>query len=114
METSLIANLNRYSYQIRILRSVLSFDLPLAFYYAQIESRLLHGICFWGFATVLNDVFIVQKRIVRTMVGASCRDYFHEHKILTVYGLNIQNTLELIHSNKSEFQVNGDTHVQLC
>ena len=56
---------------------------------------------------MLNDVFIVQKRIVRTIVGvdyrASCRDYFNEHKILTVHGLYIMKTLELIHSNKSEF-----------
>ena len=38
---NLIANLNRYCYQIRILRSVPSFDVLLAFYYAQIESQLL-------------------------------------------------------------------------
>ena len=86
----------------------------MSFYYAQIESRISYGICFWGSGTMLNEVFILQKRIIRCLAKidnrTSCKEYFSSLNILTVYGLYALQILELIHVNISDFDFNGDFH----
>ena len=112
--SDLISKLNSCCYQIRVLRTIIDLDFLMSFYYAQIESRISYGICFWGSGTMLNEVFILQKRIIRCLAKidnrTSCKEYFSSLNILTVYGLYALQILELIHVNISDFVFNGDFH----
>ena len=110
----LISALNTSCYQICVFRSLIDQDTLLSFYYSQIESRLSYGICFWGSGSMINDVFISQKRVVRCIAGVdrrtSCRAYFVNFKLLTVCGLYFMKLLELVHSNILDFNKNSDFH----
>ena len=110
----LISKLNSVCYQIRILRPVIGLESLLSFYYAQVESRLVYGISFWGSGSMLGDIFIAQKRVLRCMAGVdnrtSCRNIFLRFNVLTVYGLYILKILNFVHSNISDINKNSDYH----
>ncbi|KAJ8913268.1 hypothetical protein NQ315_012886 [Exocentrus adspersus] len=55
--------------KFRNLKYVLNQDQLLMLYYAQVESTLRYGICFWGASAYLESVFIAQKRIVRIIAN---------------------------------------------
>lgn len=90
---NLISKLNTVCYQIRNLKNVINGEMLISFYYSQVESRLIYGICFWGSCASMPNVFKAQKRIIRCMAGVnkrhSCRDLFRQFGILTIYGLYI-------------------------
>lgn len=77
---TVISKLNSVSYLFRNMRSVLTEKQLIMLYFAQAESRLRYGICFWGSSTCFNDVFISQKKIIRCIAGVSrttsCRNFF--------------------------------------
>ena len=110
----LISKLNSVCYQIRILRPVIGLESLLSFYYAQVESRLVYGISFWGSGSMLGDIFIAQKRVLRCMAGVdnrtSCRNIFLRFNVLTVYGLYMLKILDFVHSNISDINKNSDYH----
>ncbi|CAH0553784.1 unnamed protein product [Brassicogethes aeneus] len=45
--------------------NLLSKNQLINLYYAQIESRLRYGVCFWGMSTLAQDIFIAQKKALR-------------------------------------------------
>lgn len=110
----LISKLNTVCYQIRNLKSVVNGEMLISFYYAQAESRLSYGVCFWGSCALMPKIFKAQKRIIRCMAGVnkrrSCRDLFSQFRILTVYGLYIYNLLQYVFINKNSFNKNSHFH----
>ncbi|PSN39175.1 hypothetical protein C0J52_20381 [Blattella germanica] len=41
----------------------------------------------------------------------SCKEYFRQYNIMTVYDLYIYELLEYIHANKSKFSIGSDFHI---
>ena len=74
-----------------------SIDSLKTVYFAHFQSWLQFGIILWGSSTNLHNTFIMQKRIIRVMLGlrqrTSCKEKFKKLKILTVPSLYI---LEII------------------
>jgi hypothetical protein len=64
----------------RILSHVLNTESLRVVYFAHFQSAILYGLVFWGTATNLKRVFLLQKRIIRIMLGlgprCSCRFWF--------------------------------------
>ena len=62
------------------LRSYVTTDILITYYYAYVYSTLNFGIICWGNSTRVSEVLILQKRILRTMTFKSskfsCRDLF--------------------------------------
>ncbi|CAG9823406.1 unnamed protein product [Phaedon cochleariae] len=78
-------------------------------YYAQVESRLRYGVIFWGLSTLAKDIFVAQKRILRSMTGLSqidsCKDIFKKLKILTLPCLVISELSMLVFDNNDGIYV---------
>jgi hypothetical protein len=57
-------------------------------YFAYFQSMVKYGIVFWDNSYNLNKVFLLQKRIIRLMLGlsyrSSCKFWFKKLDILTV------------------------------
>lgn len=79
-------------------------------YYANFYTHLKYGIIYWGKATNVNRVFILQKYAIRIIkglnFGESCRQAFKYLSFLTVAGLYIYELLCFVRNNMTLFQKN--------
>lgn len=96
------------------LRQISSNNVMLSFYYALIYSRLKYGILFWGCSHHSIRAFRLQKKAVRTIVGASritsCREIFKKLNLLTLTSLYILETLLFVKQNLDKFNKNNYYH----
>lgn len=108
------SKLSSILYQFRSLKNVLTTRQLVNLYYAQVDSRLRYGVCFWGDSSRSSQVFIAQKKIIRCMAGVHssypCRDLFKRFGILTLTSLFIFELCLYIFKNKSKFSLNSSIH----
>jgi hypothetical protein len=73
-------------FSIRNLIHSLNLDILHMLYFVYFHSLFQYGIIFWGNSTHAQQVFKLQKRVVRVMSGAgprsSCRSLFRKLNIL--------------------------------
>lgn len=86
----------------------------MSVYYAQVHSRVLYGIIFWGSSSAAAEVFLCQNKIVRCIVTmpytATCRPLFKSLKILTLPSLFILEIATFIYKNREQYLRHGDRH----
>lgn len=102
-------------YVIRNLRRTVNTGILKTYYFGCVQSILNYGIICWGNSTHINEILLLQKRIIRLLSFAnyrdSCRPLFKSHKILTVISLYIYNCLIYVRKNINMFTKVGDiTH----
>jgi hypothetical protein len=72
------------------------------------------GIIFWGSSSTMHNVFLLQKRIIRIMLGlgprSSCRGAFRKLDILIVPSLYIYALMIFVVNNPDSFQSNSTIH----
>jgi len=109
--------LSRALFAMRILKKCVHSDILLHVYFAYFHSILSYGIEIWGHAplSVIDRVFILQKRAIRLLCNLSytdsCRDYFKTLKILPTPALYIAQTLIFIKKNPHYFEKSKQTHI---
>jgi hypothetical protein len=110
----LLNKLSKACFVLRRLRNVLDIDALNLVYVAYFQSVVKYGIVFWGNSYNLNKVFLLQKRIIRLMLGLSCRSsckfWFKKLDILTVPCLYIFSLAMFVINNTSYFQTNMALH----
>ena len=110
----LVKSLNRFCFQVRHLRLLLTLDQIGSFYYACVQSRLTYGLCFFGMSSAIDSVFIAQKRVVRTILGVSpttpSKPLFKRLCILPVPCLYIFEMCVYVYKNLSSFDLVEDMH----
>jgi hypothetical protein len=84
----MLNKLRKACFVMRRLHNVLDIDALKLVYFAYFQSVVKYGIVFWGNSYNLNKVFLLQKRIIRLMLGLSyrscCKCWFKKLDILTV------------------------------
>lgn len=102
-------------YVIWQLRSCVSLEILKTYYFAQVQSLLNYGILCWGNSRRINDLFIMQKKVIRTMLFKhstdSCRDLFVLLRILTLPALYILSCCIFIKSNINQFIQHSDRNI---
>ena len=75
-------------FAINELKFVLNEKALKTLYYANFYSLLTYGVIFWGDSCDSKKIFVLQKRVLRTMLKLHylehCKDYFKMHEILTL------------------------------
>ena len=110
--TCLLMKLSSACFLMRWLYYILNPDSLKLVYFAHIYSIVKYGIIFWGKQRDVNKLFILQKRVLRIMIGlsyrGSCRAWFKQLEILTVPCLytHIYSLLMFVISNLSYFKTN--------
>lgn len=80
--------LSKFTYALFELKKCTDLKTATSAYYAYAYAWLSYGIILWGNSTEVNQLFVLQKRCVRTLVNItdteSCRPHFIKQKILTL------------------------------
>jgi hypothetical protein len=101
---------------IRRLSKFVSIDTLKVVYYAFCYAHLSYGVHLWGYATkeAMNTVFIKQKRIIRSIVGAKyddpCRPLFRSLQFLTFPSIYIQGAVMFYVNNKKKLPTVNTQH----
>ena len=78
-----------------------------ALYYANFNSLIRYGVIFWGDSVDSNKIFILQKRVLRTMLKLRyyehCREYFQIHEILPLPCLYILECVTFVQKYYHDF-----------
>jgi hypothetical protein len=73
-----------------------------------------YGLIFWGNSTDSDDIFKIQKRIIRIITNsnktASCRELFKILNILPLQSQYIYSILLFIIKNKDQYSTNSHMH----
>ena len=97
---TVLDRLSRLNFLLLHLMSCIPFEYVKSTYFALFQSVLGYGLMFWGNATRIRAVLIMQKKAVRIMNRADriahCKPLFAQLGILTVVNLYIY--ISLVHS----------------
>ena len=96
---------------MRKLSYILNIDALRIVYFAHFQSLTNYDIIFGGSSTNVHNVFFIQKRIIRVMLGLaprrSCRDGFKKLDILAVPSLYIFSLIMFVVINPDHFKSNS-------
>ena len=111
---NILPKLSMACYAMRIIKPYMSLESLKIVYYCTFNSVINYGLPFWGSSPHCKHIFIMQKRIVRIMLGcrrlASCRNLFRKLKILPFSSQYILSITMFIVKNKHQFIVNSEIH----
>jgi hypothetical protein len=83
-------------------------------YYAYHHSLVNYGIIFWGNTADSNKVFVLQKKIMRIIIGVgptySCRVLFKHLGILPIPSVYLYSLMMFVVNNLEKFQLNKSVH----
>lgn len=97
--------LSRICFVIRQLRNTVTLEVLKLAYFGLVQSVLSYGIIYWGNAAHIDKAFIMQKKVLRCMMGlhphTSCRKFFIDLSILTLPSLYVY--CLVLHVKKQNF-----------
>jgi len=83
-------------------------------YFLYAHSIISYGIIFWGNSSYSEDIFKIQKRIIRITMNssrnASCRQLFKDLNILPIRSQYIYSIFLFVTKNKDQFLSNSQVH----
>lgn len=104
---NLSAKLNKVSYCFRIVLKYLNENAKRTLYFANFEAILRFGIIFWASNSKIQNIFTIQKRVIRIMYKMSylqtCRGVFRNKNIMTVVALYIFDSVLFFYKNRDRF-----------
>ena len=108
--TELTPKINKACYAIRTLMFLRSPDILRMVYFSYFHSIISYGIIFWGNSYSSNNIFKIQKRIIRIMTKSNkretCRPLFKKLGILPLPSQYIFSLLLFVVTNKNLFSLN--------
>ena len=92
----------------------MSLDVLRRTYFSYAHSIISYGIIFWRNSSYSEDMFNIQKRIIRIIMNssrnASCRQLFKDLNILPIRSQYIYSILLFVIKNKDLFLSNSQVH----
>jgi len=83
-------------------------------YFSYFHSVMSYGVIFWGNSHLSNNIFKIQKRIIRIITNKgkrdSCRDSYKQLQILTLPSQNIFSLLIFVAKYRDLFLSNSEIH----
>ena len=106
--------LSKSIFVLRTLKKVLSLDTLRSSYFALFHSHLTYGAVLWGNSCQAERIFILQKRAIRVIMGASyrehCQPLFVQLHIMPLPCVFIYASLLEVHKQKDHLAVGADFH----
>lgn len=113
----LCCKLRQSCFAITILKNNLDQSSLINIYYALFYSKVSYNIIVWGQCSDIKRVFVLQKRIIRTIFNMkpldSCRATFKKNKILTLVCIYLYKILCYIHNARNNLKIHSDNHMYL-
>jgi hypothetical protein len=112
----ILPKLSSACYIMRNIKQIMPSNTLKTVYYSYFNSIITYGLPFWGNSPHSKKIFVMQKRIVRTMIGTnnrvSCRNLFKKLGILPLASLYIFYLMLLVVRNKHLFILNSDNYTR--
>jgi len=119
--TDLISKLSSAPFMFVVLRrNINNLSLLKSVYYANVQSHLQFGIICWGESVSFLEVFKIQKKVIRALLGyrykrtniplIPCKDLFISLEILTLPSLFIFECAKFYRKHPNYFSLNSNTH----
>jgi hypothetical protein len=103
----LTCRLNKACYAITSIKPFMSLDVLRSTYFLYGHSIISYGIIFWGNSSHSEEIFKIQKRIIRIIMNssknASCRQLLKELNILPIQSQHTFSILLFVTKNKDNF-----------
>jgi hypothetical protein len=103
-----MVKLSRACYAVRSLRLFISHESLRMIYFSYFHTVMSYGIIFWGNTLYSNNIFKLQKRVIRIITNSrnrdSCRELFKELNIL-FYSQYLFSLLTSVIDNMSLFKL---------
>jgi hypothetical protein len=110
----LYVGLSRSIFAVSSIRKVSNKEVSLMVYHGYFMSLARYGIVFWGMSPGFQNIFRLQKRAVRVIVGASprtsCRTIFKELRLLPLPAVYIVEIAMLVRSSFQTFYSRNNKH----
>jgi hypothetical protein len=110
----LTSRLNKVCYAIRTIKLYMSLEILKMFYFSYVHSIRSYGIVFWGNSSFSNNIFKIQKRILRIITNTNrcetCRPIFKQLQILPLPSQYIFSLLMFAIKNMQLFLLNSNIH----
>lgn len=104
---NLCLKLSSTAYALRSVSLYMGDGGMRVFYFAAFESLARYGVTFWGANSDIEKVFVLQKKVVRSMFRMkyreSCRGVFRKNNMLTIYALYIFECLMFLFKHNEDF-----------
>lgn len=111
---SVCKKVSRVSFLMWKLREFVSNDYLRVAYFAFFQSHISYGIVLWGHCHTVNEILLIQKKVVRTICRAEhlehCKPLFTKLKFMTVINLYIFHILIHTKLNIADFTLREDIH----
>ena len=111
---SIIPRLDKACFAVRQVKSYMALEALKMICFSYFHSIVTYGIIFWGNSVHSQQVFKIQKRIIRLIanlrVKDSCRCTFKKLGILPLYSQYLYSLLLFVAKNREMFQSNSDVH----
>ncbi len=106
----LTSKLKKACYAIRSIKLFMSLDVLRSTYFSYAHSIISYGIVFWGNSSYSEDIFKIQKRIIRIIMNSSRNaiwwQLFKGLNILPLKSQYIYSILIFVTKNKDQFLSN--------
>ena len=110
----LTSRLNKPCYAIRSIKPFMSLDVLRSTYFSYVHSIISYGIIFWGNSSHSEEIFKIQKRIIRIIMNSSknvsCWQLFKELNTLPIQSQYIFSIFSSVIKNKDQFLSNSQVH----
>jgi hypothetical protein len=104
---NLTTKLNKACFAIRAVKPYMSPKVLRSVYFTYFHSVMSYGIIFWGSSTLINNVFKIQKRVIRIIDNRfsqdSCRQLFKQYQSLTLPAQYILSLVMFVVKYKDSF-----------
>jgi hypothetical protein len=109
----IILKLSATCFAVRVVKHFMSKDTLRMICHSYFHSIMNYAWIFWGNFSCHNNIFRLQKRIIRIITGArtwnSCREIFKILKTLPLQSQCMWFVLFMV-NNKNQFKVNSEIH----
>lgn len=106
--------LSRVIYLFWKLKPLVSHEYLRTAYFGMFQSHLQYGIFLWGHSANTHEILLLQKKVIRIMMGKSpmehCKPLFINQRILTIINLYIFTILMYTKKNINTFITRNNIH----
>lgn len=110
----LTSKLTKACYAIRTIKPFVAPNTLRTVYYSYFHSVMSYGVIFWGNSHLSNNIFKIQKRIIRIITNKgkrdSCRNLYKQLQILTLPSQYIFSLLLFVAKHRDLFLSNSEIH----
>ena len=110
----LTSKLNKACYAITAFKPFMTLNVLRTVYFSYFHSLMSYGVIFWGNSHLSNNIFKIQKRIIRIITNKgkrdSCQNLYKQLQILTLSSQYIFSLLIFVAKHRDLFLSNSEIH----